>query len=200
MSSPNSAPVTIVSIPVKQITVHTDGACEGNPGPGGWAAILQYGAQTREIAGGEPVTTNNRMELQAAIAALRALREPCAVEVFSDSQYLRQGVTEWIARWKANGWRTIKREPVKNADLWRELDALAGMHRVRWRWLKGHAGHALNERCDQLAGAEIARLRKAFTRDQLAAKLAVFQAAAEPAAKQLGLMDGPPAGARRATG
>lgn len=159
---------------LKHITIHTDGACEGNPGPGGWAAILQYGRHSRELAGGEPATTNNRMELQAAIAALRALQQPCAADLFTDSEYLRDGITKWIAGWKARGWRTAEKRPVKNADLWRELDALAAPHRVRWHWLKGHAGQPFNEQCDRLARSEIAKLRRQFTPERLAAQLAEF--------------------------
>ncbi|GEM_PF-313641 len=140
------------------VTVHTDGACQRNPGPGGWAAILRYGKHVREICGGEPATTNNRMELHAALAALRALKRPCAVEIFTDSKYLRDGITQWLARWKANGWRTIDRTPVKNQDLWMQLDGLCARHQVTWKWLKGHAGHHDNERCDELARAEIGRM------------------------------------------
>lgn len=160
---------------MKKVIVHTDGACAGNPGPGGWAAILQYGPHLRELAGGEPATTNNRMELQAAINALAALRERCLVEVFTDSAYLREGIINWIARWKLNGWRTVDRQPVKNGDLWRPLDLQAARHQVLWRWLKGHAGHRLNERCDQLARAEITRLRQRYSPQQLASELTTFQ-------------------------
>ena len=116
---------------MKDVLIHTDGACEGNPGPGGWAAILQHGDRTKELAGGEPATTNNRMELQAAISALGALKQPCRVTLFTDSEYLRDGITSWIARWKARGWRTIDRKPVKNDDLWRKLDELASRHQVQ---------------------------------------------------------------------
>jgi ribonuclease HI len=143
---------------MKKVVIHTDGGCRGNPGPGGWAAVLSCGNRTREISGGVPETTNNRMELQAAIEALKALKEPCEVELFTDSQYVRRGVTEWIGNWKRNGWMTAAKTPVKNADLWRALDEQARRHRVTWRWLKGHAGHAANERCDELARLAIEAL------------------------------------------
>jgi ribonuclease HI len=133
------------------VTIYTDGACRGNPGPGGWGAILMTGAHEREICGGELATTNNRMELMAAIAALEALNRPCRVELHTDSQYLRNGVTEWLPGWKARGWRTAAKAPVKNEDLWRRLDEARLRHEVDWRWVKGHAGHPLNERADALA-------------------------------------------------
>ncbi len=133
------------------VTIYTDGACSGNPGPGGWGAILMSRGHEREIMGGEMLTTNNRMEMTAAIRALEALKRPCKVELHTDSQYLRQGVTEWLAGWKARGWRTADKKPVKNEDLWRELDAAHPRHDVTWRWVKGHAGHPLNERADALA-------------------------------------------------
>ena len=141
---------------LKRVVVHTDGGCQGNPGPGAWACVLQYGRQTLELCGGELATTNNRMELSAAIHALKALNQRCAVEIHTDSEYLRQGILSWIRGWKRNGWRTKTKDPVKNRDLWQELDALAGRQEIEWRWLKGHAGHALNERCDQLAGRRMA--------------------------------------------
>ncbi len=144
---------------LKEITIFTDGGCHGNPGPGGWGVILQYGNKKMELSGGEPETTNNRMELRAAIAGLAALKEFCSVTVYTDSQYVRQGITEWIHKWKATGWMRSARQPVKNADLWRELDAEVLRHHITWKWLKGHAGHPENERCDELAAAEIARLR-----------------------------------------
>jgi ribonuclease HI len=146
-----------------QVVIHTDGACSGNPGPGGWGAILAFGRHRKEIKGGEPHTTNNRMELMAAISALEALKRPSLVDIHTDSQYLRNGITSWIARWKANGWRTTEKAPVKNADLWRRLDAALAQHRVRWHWVRGHAGHLLNERADQLAreGLEEARSGRA---------------------------------------
>ena len=133
------------------VVVVTDGACSGNPGPGGWAAILQYGAQEKVLQGGASLTTNNRMELRAAIHALEALKRPCRVELFTDSEYLRRGVTEWLPRWAQNGWRTRDRQPVKNQDLWRRLNAALGPHQVTWRWVRGHAGNPLNERADALA-------------------------------------------------
>lgn len=143
--------------------MHTDGACEGNPGPGGWAALLRHGKHAREITGSEPATTNNRMELQAAIAGLAALKERCAVTVFTDSEYVRNGITDWLRSWKARGWRPADRKPVKNEDLWRELDQQAARHQITWEWLKGHACHADNERCDQLAVEEITRLRQSLS-------------------------------------
>jgi ribonuclease HI len=145
---------------MKKVTVHSDGGCHGNPGPGGWAAVLSYGPHTRELSGRDPATTNNRMELKAAIEALRALKEPCQVEFYTDSEYLRKGITSWIATWKRNGWQTLAKEPVKNADLWRALDSLVSSHTIQWRWIKGHAGHLGNERCDVLANAEIAKIKK----------------------------------------
>jgi ribonuclease HI len=135
----------------ERVVVHTDGACSGNPGPGGWGAVLEFNGTDRELFGGAPATTNNRMELSAAIEALRALKRPCTVELHTDSQYLRQGITQWIRRWKQNGWKTSDRKPVKNADLWGELDALMSLHKVEWHWVRGHAGHELNERADALA-------------------------------------------------
>ena len=162
---------------MKPVTIHTDGGCDGNPGPGGWAAVLEHAGQRRELSGGDPATTNNRMELTAAIEALAALHAvPCDVTLWTDSQYLRDGVTRWLANWKRRGWRTLDRKPVKNVDLWRRLDALASQHRVTWRWLKGHAGHADNERCDVLAAAEIARLKRAHSPARLREFLAAFQA------------------------
>lgn len=169
---------------LKKVTIHTDGGCEGNPGPGGWAAVLEYGGRTKEVSGGEPATTNNRMELQASIAALEALTEPCEVDLFTDSTYLRDGITKWIKAWKARGWVTTTKQPVKNEDLWRALDAAAARHRIHWRWLKGHAGHAGNERCDVLAGAAIAAIKKRFTREQLRHAVAALQAARAPGAGQ----------------
>ena len=133
------------------VTVHTDGACSGNPGPGGFGAILEWNGHVREIKGGEPHTTNNRMELMAAITALEALKVPCSVDLYTDSQYLRGGITGWIDQWKRNGWRTSDRKPVKNIDLWQRLDAALKSHEVRWHWVRGHAGHDLNEQADRLA-------------------------------------------------
>jgi ribonuclease HI len=134
-----------------KVVIFTDGACSGNPGPGGWGAILISGEHERELKGGERQTTNNRMELMAAIQALEALKRPCKVELHTDSQYLRTGISEWIAAWKARGWRTAAKAPVKNEDLWRRLDEARLRHEVDWRWVKGHAGHELNERADSLA-------------------------------------------------
>jgi ribonuclease HI len=133
------------------VSIWTDGACSGNPGPGGWGAVLRYGDRQKELKGGEGLTTNNRMELTAAIEALRSLNRSCEVILHTDSQYLRGGVTSWIHGWKRNGWRTADKKPVKNEDLWRALDAAAEPHTIQWRWVKGHANDELNERADQLA-------------------------------------------------
>ena len=168
----------------KKVTIHTDGACDGNPGPGGWAAVLRSESHTRELTGGEPATTNNRMELQAAISALTALKQPCEVTLFTDSEYLRQGITEWLSRWKANNWRTVDRKPVKNDDLWRQLDEVASRHSINWQWLKGHAGHPDNERCDQLAGTEIQKIRRQHTPEKLAALREAFVASRDPQRNQ----------------
>jgi len=135
----------------KTVVVFADGACKGNPGPGGWGAILRTGDREKEIYGGEPATTNNRMELTAVIRALEALTRRCKVKVFTDSQYVQKGISEWLAQWKRRGWRTAGRKPVKNEDLWRRLDELAGQHEVDWHWVRGHAGHPENERADALA-------------------------------------------------
>lgn len=134
-----------------QVTIHTDGACSGNPGPGGWGALLQFGGHERELKGGEPATTNNRMELMAAIAALEALKRPCRVGLHTDSTYLRDGITKWIIKWKRNGWRTAARKPVKNVDLWQRLEAAMAEHEIAWHWVKGHAGDPGNEAADALA-------------------------------------------------
>lgn len=138
---------------MKQVEIHTDGACLGNPGPGGWAALLRYRGKERELAGGEPLTTNNRMELMAAIQALETLTEPCAVVLHTDSQYVRQGITEWIRGWVSRGWRTAGGEAVKNRDLWERLHAATQRHSVDWRWVRGHSGDPDNERVDGLARA-----------------------------------------------
>ena len=138
----------------KHVDIHTDGACLGNPGPGGWAALLCWRGIERELSGGEAATTNNRMELMAAIAALETLKEPCTVVLTTDSQYVRQGITEWMAGWIRRGWKTAGGDPVKNRDLWERLHAAAARHRVDWRWVKGHAGDPDNERVDQLARAQ----------------------------------------------
>src|SRR5678816_1065914 len=137
-----------------EVEIFTDGACRGNPGPGGWAALLRTGDKEREIGGGEALTTNNRMELRAAIEALNALKRPCRVELHSDSQYVRDGITKWIHGWQRNGWRTADKKPVKNADLWQELLDAEGRHEVKWHWVKGHSGHPDNDRVDALACAE----------------------------------------------
>jgi ribonuclease HI len=134
-----------------RVQVFTDGACSGNPGPGGWGAILRYRGQERELNGGEPDTTNNRMELLAAISALEALTRPCAVDLYTDSNYLRGGITQWIHGWRRNGWKTADKKPVKNVDLWQRLVEARDKHDVTWHWVKGHAGHAENERADELA-------------------------------------------------
>jgi len=136
---------------MKKVKVITDGACIGNPGPGGWAAILRYGDRERELSGSEPRTTNNRMELTAAIRGLTALNEPCEVELITDSKYLKDGVTGWIHKWKRNGWKNSGKEPVKNQDLWEQLDLAASSHKVHWLWTRGHASHADNNRADELA-------------------------------------------------
>ncbi len=137
------------------VEIYTDGACRGNPGPGGWAATLQYGAELREISGAEPLTTNNRMELTAVIRALEALKRPVEARIHTDSEYVRRGITEWLAGWKARGWKTSSRKPVKNQDLWEELDRLAVRHSLEWKWVPGHAGVPGNERVDALANAAI---------------------------------------------
>ena len=134
-----------------RVSIWTDGACSGNPGPGGWGAILRYGGREKALRGGEALTTNNRMELLAAISALEALSRGCAVDLHTDSQYLRGGVTGWINNWKRNGWRTADKKPVKNEDLWRRLDEAASRHEIAWKWVKGHAGDPMNERADELA-------------------------------------------------
>jgi ribonuclease HI len=144
----------------KRIEIYTDGACSGNPGPGGWGAILRFQESEKELSGGQPSTTNNQMELQAAIEALKALKESCVVDLYTDSQYLRQGITQWIHNWKRNGWKTSDKKPVKNQELWVSLDELVKIHSITWHWLKGHAGHPENERCDELARNEIDRLRE----------------------------------------
>jgi ribonuclease HI len=138
------------------VEIHTDGACSGNPGPGGWAAILVWRGHERELSGADPATTNNRMELTAAIEALESLKRPVAALLFTDSAYLRNGITQWLPGWKARGWRTADKKPVKNQDLWERLDAAAGRHRIDWRWVKGHAGDPYNERADRLARAALA--------------------------------------------
>jgi len=143
----------------KRVEIHTDGACLGNPGPGGWAALLRHAGRERELAGGEGQTTNNRMELLAAIMALEALKEPCSVELSTDSQYVQKGIGEWLPNWVRRGWKTAAGAPVKNQDLWQRLHAAAAPHRMQWKWVKGHAGHPENERVDRLARAEAEKFR-----------------------------------------
>jgi len=141
-----------------EVLIYTDGACRGNPGPGGWAALLVAGGQRKEISGAEAATTNNRMELRAAIEGLRALKRRCAVRLYTDSKYVLEGITKWLPQWKARGWRTAAREPVKNQDLWEKLDAAAAAQDIQWHWVKGHSGHDGNEYVDALANRAIDRL------------------------------------------
>ena len=141
------------------VEIYTDGACRGNPGPGGWAALLRMGDKERELSGGETPTTNNRMELMAAIKGLEALKRPCRVQLFTDSNYVRDGITKWIHGWRRNGWKTADKKPVKNSELWQELVEAAAPHRVEWHWVKGHSGHPENDRVDALACAEADKLR-----------------------------------------
>jgi len=136
---------------VRRVEIFTDGACSGNPGPGGWGAILRFGDTEKELSGGEDDTTNNRMELMAAIVSLETLTRPCHVDLYTDSSYVKDGITQWIKRWRQNGWRTAAKKPVKNAELWQQLDAALERHEVEWHWVKGHAGHPENERADELA-------------------------------------------------
>jgi ribonuclease HI len=140
---------------MKSVTIYTDGACRGNPGPGGWAALLIFGADRKEVSGGSPETTNNRMELTAAIEALKSLAEPCAVDIHTDSTYVQQGMLSWMANWKRRGWQTAGRKPVKNRDLWQALDSEAARHEVNWHWVRGHNFQPENERCDELANLAI---------------------------------------------
>lgn len=143
---------------MKKVEIFTDGACKGNPGPGGWGALLRYGSVEKSLWGGEANTTNNRMELMGAIEALKALKEPCEVVLTTDSQYVRKGITEWMAGWKRNGWKTAAKQPVKNVDLWQALDRENSRHKVTWNWVKGHAGHRENEIADTLANRGIEEL------------------------------------------
>lgn len=143
---------------LSHVIIHTDGACRGNPGPGGWGAVMHWGDHEKELWGGEADTTNNRMELMAAIQALEALKRPCEIELHTDSTYVMKGITEWITGWKARGWKTADKKPVKNADLWERLDAARARHQVRWRWVKGHVGHEWNERADALANRGVDEL------------------------------------------
>ena len=144
---------------MKQIEIFTDGACSGNPGPGGWGVLLRWNGVTKELYGGEADTTNNRMELTAAIKALNALKEACEVDLYTDSVYVRNGISSWIDSWKANNWKTSAKKPVKNAELWQQLDEARSRHKVSWHWVKGHAGHPENERCDELARKGVAENR-----------------------------------------
>ena len=141
------------------VQIFTDGACSGNPGPGGWGALLRFGDREKELSGGENPTTNNRMELLAAINALEALKRPCTVELYTDSKYVQQGILQWLPGWKARGWKTAAKEPVKNQDLWQRLELALAEHQIAWLWVKGHAGHVENERVDQLAREAIATLQ-----------------------------------------
>jgi len=145
---------------MKHIIIYTDGACSGNPGPGGWGAVLLWNDHAKELSGSEAATTNNRMELAAAIGALEALKEPCLVDLYTDSVYVRDGISRWIDNWRRNGWRTAAKQPVKNVELWQALDAARQRHEVRWHWVKGHAGLEHNERADALARAEIKTISK----------------------------------------
>lgn len=144
---------------MSEVEIFTDGACLGNPGPGGWAALLRWSGKERLLAGGEAETTNNRMELMGAIAALEALTRVCEVQLVTDSRYVMQGIEQWLPRWRANGWRTADRKPVKNQDLWQRLAAATEAHHIRWQWVRGHSGHAENERVDQAARSEAERYR-----------------------------------------
>jgi ribonuclease HI len=150
-----------VTATLPHVVIHTDGGAAPNPGPGGFAAVLTFGGHEKEIKGGEAHTTNNRMELMAAIAAFEALKRPCRVDLHTDSQYLRNGIMSYINTWKRNGWKTSDKKPVKNVDLWQRLDAALAQHRIRWHWLRGHAGHAQNERADALVREAIAEVRSA---------------------------------------
>jgi ribonuclease HI len=172
----------------KKIIIHTDGGCHGNPGPGGWGAILEYGQHKRELSGGAPATTNNRMELQGAIEALNALKETCDVEFYTDSEYVKNGVTTWMTHWKRNGWMTKSKQPVKNEDLWHALDSAVSKHQIEWHWLKGHAGHPGNERCDELANEAIIHIKKTYTPEQLKTLLAEFTSNATAVKSEAGLL------------
>lgn len=142
------------------VTIHTDGACSGNPGPGGWGAVLEYDGHVKELKGGATITTNNQMELTAAIEALNALTRPCKVELYTDSQYVKNGIGGWLHGWKKNGWKTAAKKPVKNVELWQALDEAARRHEITWHWVKGHAGHDLNEKADQLANEGMAPFKR----------------------------------------
>ena len=156
-STPESAPPEGAAAARPTVDIFTDGACRGNPGPGGWGAILRYGETEKELSDGAAATTNNRMEMTAAIVALEALKRPCQVRLYTDSQYLRDGIMTWLRGWKARGWRTADKKPVKNIDLWQRLDAAVAPHQIEWIWVRGHAGHPENERADALARAAVPR-------------------------------------------
>lgn len=158
MPSPASDPAAGAA-PQPTVDIFTDGACSGNPGPGGWGAILRYGDKEKELHGGEPQTTNNRMEMLAVISALNTLKRPCTVNLYTDSQYVQKGISEWIWGWKKRGWKTASKQPVKNEDLWRALDEAQARHDIHWHWVKGHAGHPENERADALARQGVAEAR-----------------------------------------
>jgi len=163
---------------LERVTIHTDGGCNPNPGPGGWACVLTSGPYRKELKGGELATTNNRMELMAAVQALNALRKPCSVDLFTDSEYLQQGVTAWMPRWKENGWRRRVRrrwKPVKNEDLWRSIDKAASQHTIKWHWIPAHSGHTENEWCDKLVAQEIERIRAKYSPAELERALSEFE-------------------------
>jgi ribonuclease HI len=144
----------------QEVQIFTDGACSGNPGPGGWGAVLRFSGRQKELKGGEAATTNNRMELTAAISALEALKRDCKVNLYTDSNYLREGITKWIHKWRRNGWRTAEKKPVKNAELWQRLDQALARHQIQWHWVRGHAGHVENERADALAREGMAPFKR----------------------------------------
>ena len=152
--------MTDTSKATESVEIYTDGACSGNPGPGGWGAILRFRGVEKELKGGEILTTNNRMEMMAVLVALNTLSRPCAIDLYTDSQYVMKGVTEWLRGWKARGWKTADKKPVKNEDLWKALDEACSRHTIAWHWVKGHAGHVENERADQLARDGIAEVRR----------------------------------------
>lgn len=160
---------------LKRVTIYSDGACQGNPGPGGWGALLIYGRVRKELSGACAACTNNQMELTAAIEALRALKEPCHVEFYTDSEYVRQGMSSWLANWKRRGWRTQGKKPVKNIELWQALDHEAGRHEVSWHWVRGHNAQPENERCDELATLAIERLREEMSPAELSQALRAFR-------------------------
>lgn len=145
---------------MKHVVIYTDGACRGNPGPGGWGALLQYGGHEKIVSGAEDLTTNNRMELMAAIQALAALKSPCKIDLYTDSKYVQKGISEWLAGWKARGWKKADKKPVMNEDLWKMLDAEAARHDIKWHWVKGHSGHPENDRVDQIANDAIDDLKR----------------------------------------